>query len=131
MGWWDDKLQDTFAAITRGMAGARLGPGVLGTIVPINTVGFVALAALVYALSANPLYALIGLGLGLAFLAYANERAFRYAERNPIPALLSGTELLQLIRDQRGASDKSIIVEGDPVLGAGASAIEHRDDGGA
>ena|SRR5437764_11079768 len=129
MSWWDDKLQEAFAAITRGMGAARLGPGVLGTIVPINTIGLVALAALVYALAGNPLYALIGLALGLAFLAYANERAFRYAEKNPVPALLSGTQLLQLFRDQRGASDKSVIVEGDPIPGAGVTAIEHKDDG--
>ena len=87
MGLLEDKLQGAFAAITRGMAGVKLGPGVLGTIVPINTIGLVAIAAIAYALSANPLYALIGLGLGLAFLAYANDRAFRYAEKNPIPAL--------------------------------------------
>ena len=131
MGWWDEKLQETFAAVTRGMAAAKLGPGVLGTIVPINTVGMVALAALVYALSANPLYALIGLALGLAFLACANERAFRYAEKNPVPALLSGTELLQLFREQRGASDKSIIAEDRPIAGVSATTIEHRGDGDA
>jgi|SRR4029077_20432989 len=131
MGWWDDKLQDTFAAVTRGMAAAKLGPGVLGTIVPINTIGLVALAALVYALSANPLYALIGLALGLAFLAYANERAFRYAEKNPVPALLSGTELLQLFREQRGASDKSIISDEPPIAGASSNIIEHREGGDA
>ena len=81
MGWWEDKLQDAVAAVTRGVAIAKLGPGVLGTIIPINTVGFVALAVMVYALSGHPLYALIAFALGVAFLAYANERAFRYAEK--------------------------------------------------
>jgi len=103
----------------------------LGTIVPINTVGLIAVAALVYALSSNPLYALIGSVIGFAFLIYANERAFRYAIRNPIPALLSGGEILQLIRDQTGARDKSIVVEAKPEAGAGLSAIEHRGDGNA
>jgi hypothetical protein len=130
MGWWDDKLQDAFAAITRGMAAAKLGPGVLGTIVPINTVGLVALAALVYALAANPLFALIGLALGLAFLTYANERAFRYAEQNPIPALLGGTELLQLFRDQMASRDKSLIVDQDrPVIGGSVDSVPRKDDG--
>lgn len=129
MAWWEEKLQEALAAVTRGMAAAKLGPGVLGTIVPINTVGLVALAALVYALSANPLYALIGLALGLAFLAYANERAFRYAEKNPVPALLSGTELLQLYREQRSAGDKSIISDLSPIAGASPNVIEHRENG--
>jgi len=123
--------QEALAAVSRGVAGVKLGPGVLGTIVPINTVGLIAVAALVYALSSNPLYALIGSVIGFAFLIYANERAFRYAIRNPIPALLSGGEILQLIRDQTGARDKSIVVEAKPEAGAGLSAIEHRGDGNA
>jgi hypothetical protein len=65
---WEGKLQETLAAITRGIANVKLGPGVLATIIPINTVGLIAVAALVYALSSNPLYALIGLVFGLAFL---------------------------------------------------------------
>lgn len=130
MGWLDDRLQGAIAAITRGMAGVKLGPGVLGTIVPIITIGLVALAALVYALSSNPLYALIGFGLGLAFLVYATERAFRYAINHPIPALLSGGEILQLFRDQ-AARDKSLVIESDPVVGASVTAIEHKDDGSA
>lgn len=129
MAWWDDKLQDAVAAVTRGVAFAKLGPGVLGTIVPINTVGLVALAILGYALSGHPLYALIGVALGLAFLVYANERAFRYAKEFPIPSLLSGSEIFQLLKDQRGASDHSIVVEADPVMGASASAIVRKDDG--
>ena len=94
MGWWEEKLQDATAAITRGMSSVKLGPGVLGTIVPINTVGLVALMALVWALRTDPLYALIAFIVGLLFLVYANERAFRYAIKNPIPALLSGGEIL-------------------------------------
>jgi hypothetical protein len=128
---WEGKLQETLAAITRGIANVKLGPGVLATIIPINTVGLIAVAALVYALSSNPLYALIGLVFGLAFLVYANERAFRYAIKNPIPALLSGGEILQLIRHQTAARDKSIVVEGKPEVGASLSAIEHRGDGNA
>jgi hypothetical protein len=127
MGWWEEKLQDAIAAVTRGMSGVKLGPGVLGTIIPINTVGLVVLAAFVWALSSTPLYALIALVLGLAFLVYANERAFRYAIKNPIPALLSGGEILQLYRDQVAARDSSLVVKSDPTVGAGAKAIEHRD----
>ena len=59
MGWWDDKLQDAISAVTRGVAFAKLGPGVLGTITPINTVGVLAVAVAAYALSGNPLYGLI------------------------------------------------------------------------
>jgi hypothetical protein len=128
MGLLEDKLQGAFAAITRGMAGVKLGPGVLGTIVPINTIGLVAIAAIAYALSANPLYALIGLGLGLAFLAYANDRAFRYAEKNPIPALFSGGEIIQLFREQHAARDQTVVVEAPPVMGANIAAIERGNE---
>jgi hypothetical protein len=128
MGWLEDKFQEFLAAVSR----VKLGPGVLGTIVPIITVGLIAIAALVYALSSNPLYALIGLAIVIVFLVYATERAFRYAIKNPIPALLSGGEILQLIRDQTAARDKSIVVvEAKPEVGASVSAIEHRGDGNA
>ena len=127
MGWLEDKFQEFLAAVSR----VKLGPGVLGTIVPIITVGLIAIAALVFALSSNPLYALIGLAIVIAFLVYATERTFRYAEKNPIPALLSGGEILQLIRDQTAARDKSIVVEAKPEVGASVSAIEHRGDGNA
>ncbi len=87
MGWWEDKLQDIFEALGRGVAGVKLGPGVLRTIVPIIAVGLVALAGVVYALASNVWAGLIAFIIGIIFLGYAVERAFRYAEKNPIPAL--------------------------------------------
>src|SRR5262249_3193439 len=127
MGWLEDKFQEFLTAVSR----VKLGPGVLGTIVPIITVGLIAIAALVFALSSNPLYALLGLAIVIAFHVYAAEPTFRYAEKNPIPAVLSGGEILQLIRDQTAARDKSIVVEAKPEVGASVSAIEHRGDGNA
>jgi hypothetical protein len=129
MGWWEDRLQDAIAAIMRGMSGVKLGPGVLRTIIPIVSIGLIALAGIVYALASNPLIALIAFLAGLCFIAYAVERSFRYAEKNPLPALLGGSEILQLIRDQGTARDKSVVVEGNPVPGASVNAIEHRTDG--
>jgi hypothetical protein len=126
MGWWDNKLQETIAAIARGMAGARMGPGVLGTIVPIVTVGFVALAVLGYGLAAQPIAAVLIVGLGLAFLVYAVERSFRYAEKNPLPAILSGTEIYQLVKDQTSAKDKAIVVDSAPIIGAPTQLVEHQ-----
>lgn len=126
MAWWEERFQEAIAAVARGMSSVRLGPGVLGTIIPINVVGLISIAALVWALSSNGLYALVALGLGLAFLVYANERAFRYAIKNPIPALLSGGEILQLFCDQ-SARDSSLVVKSEPTIGAGTNAIEHRD----
>lgn len=125
MAWWDQKVEEFLAAVTRGTSGVKLGPGVLGTVVPIITIGIVALAAVVFSLSSNPLVALLALVIGLLFLAYAVERAFRYAEKNPIPALAAGTELVQLVRDQMGAKDKTIISENDlPVVGSSKTIIE-------
>jgi hypothetical protein len=95
------------------------------------TVGLVALAALAYFLSSNPIIAVIGFALGLAFLVYANERAFRYALNNPIPALFSGGQLLEFFRDQRAARDAAIVIESEPVTGAGSDAIEKKGDADA
>lgn len=123
MGWVEDRLQDAVVAISRGVASTKLGPGVLGTIVPIVTIGFGALAVLGYALSAHPQAAVVVIVFGLAFLAYTVERAFRYAEKNPLPALLSGTEIFQLIKEQTAAKDKSIVIEAPPVVGAPTTQI--------
>lgn len=122
-GW---SIPELIAALTRGVLGVKLGPGVLGIIVPINIVGLISLAILVFSLSAHPVEAIIGLVFGICFLIYANERAFRYAEKNPIPALLSGTEFSQLIRDQMSAKDKSIVVsDTPPVEGSSTKMLEH------
>jgi len=123
MGWWDDKLQEAIGTIARGMSGARMGPGVLGTIVPIVTVGFVALAVLGYAMASNPVASVLVVICGLGFLVYAVERSFRYAEKNPIPSLLSGTEIFQLMQDQ-AAKDKTIIHDAAPIEGAGIKMID-------
>jgi membrane protein implicated in regulation of membrane protease activity len=68
-------------------------PSVLRTIIPIVGVGIVATAVATYALAANPPIALGAFAIGLLFLAYVVERSFRYAENNPLPALLGGGEL--------------------------------------
>jgi hypothetical protein len=127
-GWWEDKLHDAFAAVTRGVASAKLGPGVLGTIVPIMTIGFLALAILGYALATYPVAAVLIVGLGFAVLVYAVERSFRYAEKNPLPALLSGTEIFQLIKDQTAAKDGSIVIEAAPVVGVPSQIVGQGGD---
>jgi hypothetical protein len=127
MAWWDDRLQEFFAAIMRGMAGLKLGPGVLRTIIPIVSFGFIALAAIAWALASNPLMALVAVALGLGVIVYVVERSFRYAETNPLPALLGGSELLQLFRDQIAARDRTLVVNDPPIVGGGVTAIEHKD----
>jgi hypothetical protein len=129
MPWLEDRLQEIVAAIMRGAAGVKLGPGVLRTIIPIVGIGVVAIAGVTYALAGNPLIALAAFVIGILFLAYVVERSFRYAENNPLPALLGGGELLQLFRDQRSARDKNVVVEGNPVVGASANAIEDKSGG--
>jgi len=106
-----------------GTRGFKFGPGVLATIVPINLVGLPALALVVWSLRGEALLATVALGLGLVFLAYVTERAFRYAEKNPIPALLGGAQLLELLKDT-AAKDKTIIHDAAPIEGAGHSVIE-------
>lgn len=111
--------------ILRGaIRGIRLGPGVLGTVAPVGIAGFIAIAAMVWALRENVSIAVGSAFLGFIFLGYFVERAFRYAEKNPIPALLGGSDLSQLIRDQMGAKDKSIITDAAPIAGSATKMIE-------
>jgi len=127
MAGWDQKVSDFFAAVTRGaMRGVRLGPGVLGTVTPLNMVGLIVLLGVVYLLSGQPLLAVGLVVLIVAYLIYSSERAYRYAEKNPLPALLGGTELVQLYRDQMAAKNKSIVISPDepPIAGSSANLIE-------
>jgi hypothetical protein len=61
------------------------------------------------------------------------ERAFRYAENYPIPALLGGAELLAYFRDQTAAREPNIVKDQLPVIGASdPTLIEHeKGDGDA
>lgn len=125
MSAWDDRITQFFAAVTHGaFRGMRVGPGVLRTITPQNMVGLVVILGIVFLLRSNDLLAGGIAVLVLGYMVYSSERAFRYAEKHPLPALLGGTELFQLVRDQLGAKDKSIISETDPVIGASNTLIE-------
>ena len=123
-------LERTVAAAMRGaFQGFKFGPGVLATVVPVILMGLPVLGAVVWALKGEPYLALAALVFGLLFLAYVFERSFRYAEKNPIPALLGGGELFQLLRDQSSAKDMSIINDDLPVEGAGSGIlIEQRGE---
>ncbi len=125
MGWWDDRLQEIVAAIARGMSGAKLGPGVLRTVIPIVSIGFISLVGIAWALSNNPILAFCAIALVIGHICYVVERSFRYAENNPLPALLGGAELLQLFRDQAAARDKSIVVDARPEVGASVGTLDH------
>ena len=120
----NSRLLQFVAALLRGASGIRLGPGVLATIIPISFVGFISVVGVVWALNARPELAIAGVVLVLGFVAYVTERAFRYAETNPIPALLGGSELLQLMRDQMSAKERAIVSNDDTVVGASTKSIE-------
>jgi hypothetical protein len=64
---------------------------------------------------------------------YFSERAFRYAQRDPLSALLGGAQYLKAIEHQWAASDKSIVVESEtPQIGGPKKAVGRRrkaDDG--
>ena len=118
-------LANMVAAATRGaIQGFKFGPGVLATIVPINLIGIPALAAMVWALRGEPYLAIACLVFGFLFLAYVTERSFRYAEKNPIPALFGGAEILQLLRDQTAAKDRTLVTDEAPIVGASTILIE-------
>jgi hypothetical protein len=122
-------LERTVSSAMRGaFQGFRFGPGVLATIVPVILVGLPVLGAVVWSLRGEPYLATAALAFGLIFLAYVIERSFRYAEKNPIPALLGGGELFQLLRDQTAAKDGSIINDSPPIPGAGSVLIEGRGE---
>lgn len=101
------------------LGGIRFGPGVLGAIIPIVGVGLVAIAVVTWTLSTQPTLA-VGLDVTiLLFLVYVLERAFRYAQANPLTALMGSTELYHLIKDQTAAKHPEIVVEAPPILGRG------------
>lgn len=116
------------ATIFRSTTGIKLGPGVLSTIGMVAVVAFLALAVIAWALSGVPWLAVIALFLVGGIAVYAIERAFRYAERNPLTALMGGGELLKLIEHQLAAKDKTLVGDETPVVGA-PKAIEAQKDG--
>lgn len=121
MSWMPDEqsqVAEFIARLLRITPQIKLGPGVLRTIIPINIVGIPAVVAMGWALRSDPIFAAIVFIAGLAFLGWLSDRAFRYAEGHPIPALMSGTQILQLLQDQISAKDKSIIVDQPPVVAA-------------
>jgi hypothetical protein len=122
---WSDKAAEFVATVTRGaLRGVRLGPGVLGSISPVNIAGLIVALGLVVALRDRPEFALGALVLALACIVYVNERAYRYAQNDPVSALLGGTELLQVIREQMSAKDKSIVADATPTIASGAKVID-------
>jgi hypothetical protein len=125
----ESELPAFLARLLRAGSGIKLGPGVLGTIHPVNIVGFLAIAVLGWALSGIPLLAGGVVLVGFVFMLYLNERSFRYAEDHPIPAIMSGTEVYNLIRDQISAKDKSIIVDTPPVVAASSEIVKAAENG--
>jgi hypothetical protein len=110
-------------AITRSvLRGARLGPGVLGNTATVNIIGLLVLLGLIVALREQVIAAALAGVVVVGYLIYSSERAYRYAQRDPISALLGGTELYQLVRDQMSAKNKDIVSDETPVIGGSKSA---------
>lgn len=109
MGNEPPQYWDALVKTVSGSLGLKIGPGVLVVVGWVIAIGLAATAAAVWALQANPWLALAAAILILTVAAYFAERAFRYAEKNPIPALMGGAELLKVIEHQIGAKDKSIV----------------------
>ncbi|HEY2034682.1 MAG TPA: hypothetical protein VGH02_13440 [Rhizomicrobium sp.] len=96
----------------------KLGLGVLATTAIQNIAGLVVIGLIAIFLRGMPLYALIGIAIVLCYMIYSSERSYRYAEKNPIPALLGGGALLQYLQSQAGAKDpKTIRGDSTPVAG--------------
>lgn len=126
-----DHLPEWLKGLLRGASAFKLGRGVLATIVPITIAAMLAIGIVSWTLSANPIIALAAIFIVLLFSAYAVERSFRYAENDPISALFSGGEMLQLYRDQTAARDRAIVVDSPPVIGASVDTVEKAGGGGA
>lgn len=92
-----------------GSLGVKVGPGVLLVVGWVMAIGLAAAATAAWALQSNPWLAFGAAFLILAVAFYFSERAFRYAEKHPIPALMGGAELLKVIEHQIGAKDSSIV----------------------
>jgi hypothetical protein len=109
----------------RSATGIKLGPGVLGMMAVVNITGLIVVGLIFVFLRGETVLAALGGVLVLLFLFYANERAFRFADRHPIPALMGGTELLQFFKDQTSARDKAIVVSSQaPTVGASSAILD-------
>jgi hypothetical protein len=97
---------------------------VLGSISPVNITALIVALGLVVALRDRPELALVALILILLCVVYVNERAYRYAQNDPVSALLGGTELMQVIREQMSAKDKSIVADAPPTIASGGQLVE-------
>jgi hypothetical protein len=117
--------------VVGGNFGVKVGPGVLVVVGWVAAAGLIATGAAVWALQSQPWAALCAAVLVLLVCAYFCERAFRYAEKHPIPALMGGAELLKVIEHQMAASDKALPTDNDEQLIGGAPrALENKSKRG-
>jgi hypothetical protein len=90
----------------------------------VNITGLIVIGLIFAFLRSEGLIAGLGAAAVIGFLVYANERAFRFAHKHPIPALMGGSHLLQFFRDQMSAKDKAIVSEEPPVIAGSTKVIE-------
>ena len=103
-------LPSALRGVVSSVVGAiKLGLGVLAHITMVRIAGLAAIAVVGYALAGTPWFALVAVGLILGYLVYSSERDYRFAQKNPIAALLSGAHLFDLLKAQMGAKDESIM----------------------
>jgi len=109
---------DLIPKALKGEFGIKFGPGVLPIIGGVAAIAAAAACGSAWALRENPVAAVVTAILILALAIYFVERATRYAEKNPLPALMSGAQLLKVYEHQMGAANKAIVEESaEPQLG--------------
>lgn len=120
-GEQDSWLERAIHSVTKGFShGFKFGPGVLATIIPIVLIGLVVLGGVGFSLRAAPIFAIAALLIIAALIAFIVERSFRYAEQNPLPALMNGGQIIKLYREQLSAKHPEIVIDQEPVAGIGS-----------
>jgi hypothetical protein len=124
MGLDSQNLSDLIPKALKGEFGIRFGPGVLPIVGTVAAVGAVMAGFAAWALHEYP-YAAVTTAIVILLLAvYFVERATRYSERNPLPALMSGAQLLKVYEHQMGAANKAIVSESDiPQVGGARTGL--------
>jgi hypothetical protein len=122
-------VAEAVAKLANANIGIKFGPGGLAVVGAIIAFGLLASAAVGWALDKEPWAALIGIALMLGVTTFLAVWSYRFIERNPLTALLSGTQLFKLFQAEQGARDKSVMISSDASPEVGGSQKTLREPG--
>jgi hypothetical protein len=89
----------------------KLGPSIVAVLATLGAFGLVAIGAVTFILSGQPLYALAVDALIVFFIWLLIRLLLEFTKANPVVAALGGGQLLQYLESQLGAKNPDIVIE--------------------